>query len=1125
MPWGRGVRWLLLGTALTAPAWLLATESGLRFGLSCVERITHGAVRVEEASGRLIGDVELRGIAVETRAVSVRIAQADLNLRLTHLLVARVQAEWLTVQGLAVTVHGPSLPAPPHTPLTLKAPVYLAVEDGRLRDFHLRLADARQDWVVSEAQFAARWRGRWIRIGELKAVTEQTGPVQLHGRISIMDDLLHIEDFAITSPSVVNIAGAVALTDATQNALQLTWEKLRWPRPETLPWLNSPRGALTLDGPWRHYNWRLEAQTLGLEVPGDLSARGYGDLRSLDLREFRVKTLDGAVFGKGGVKWSPAVRTDLDVRWQNLNPVSRFSQWPGHLNGGVKLQVRWEQHRPLIQFEGGFDDSQLRGYPFALQTRGRTQQEKIFLEQMAVQSGASYLNVAGQLWPQLGLKGELHSTDFGSLWAGISGRGAVQFSAQGEPTAPRITLKASAQALGYGKYRAEVVALDARLDPGGRSDLNLKLQDVDAGIRLGELTLTGGGTRAAHQLALAASGTEGSVTLALTGAERQGVWRGSLTQARLVHSAPESPAKGAAPEVPGETWTLEEPAALSYARGRFDSEPVCLGAQTSRICARLGLAAGVQQIAFRIRNFDLHHLRPWLPGEWNVTGTLTGSAALAVHDGELTELRSDLDASPGHIEGGGVHMDYGPGRLQVEPEGGRLHAQWQLRPAGGEISAEVWVTAGGALLDRPMLGDLKVHLPDLSWLPVLSPEIAAAQGALDAHLDISGTPRAPSLDGKLQLAGGRLQLTTPGIELTDITASFERGHNAPLLLHAQALSGGGRIEVEGNIKTVQPKLAGEITFRGADVLGVNRPDIRAWLSPDLKLTLDGRSAKLTGQLGVPHAEITPRAIGEGGIAPSNDQVLVEEEAAAAQAAGHGMLIETEVKIALGDNVRFDGLGLKARLTGAITALDEPGRSTRGLGELRTDGGRYKAYGQDLQIETGRLIFSGGPVTDPAIDLTAFRKPSEEIKVGLHARGTLAAPEFSLFSEPAMTQEEQLAWLVLGRPLSSSDAGQRTQMAGAAMSLGLTGGDYLASRLAPRLGLDEVSIASKPGETTDLARFTIGKYVSPKLFVSYGVGLFQPGHFFRMQYDLTKHFKLVGESGLQQGGDVLYTIER
>lgn len=125
----------------------------------------------------------------------------------------------------------------------------------------------------------------------------------------------------------------------------------------------------------------------------------------------------------------------------------------------------------------------------------------------------------------------------------------------------------------------------------------------------------------------------------------------------------------------------------------------------------------------------------------------------------------------------------------------------------------------------------------------------------------------------------------------------------------------------------------------------------------------------------------------------------------------------------------------------------------------------------------------------------------------------------------MSQEEQLSWLVLGRSLTQTLANnQASQLTGAAASLGLTGGDLLAQRLAPRLGLDEVSLAAKPGETADLARLTLGKYLSPKLFVSYGFGLFQPGHFFRMQYDLSKRFKLVGESGLQQGGDVLYTIE-
>jgi translocation and assembly module TamB len=148
------------------------------------------------------------------------------------------------------------------------------------------------------------------------------------------------------------------------------------------------------------------------------------------------------------------------------------------------------------------------------------------------------------------------------------------------------------------------------------------------------------------------------------------------------------------------------------------------------------------------------------------------------------------------------------------------------------------------------------------------------------------------------------------------------------------------------------------------------------------------------------------------------------------------------------------------------------------------------------------------------------------RVGLRARGTLAAPQFSLYSDStvAISQEEQLSWLVLGRPLQTADSTQAGQMDQARASLGLAGGDLLAQRLAPRLGVDEVSVGAKPGETAELARLTIGKYLSPRLFLSYGVGLFQPGHFFRLQYDLSRRFKLVGESGLQQGGDVLYTIE-
>jgi len=1099
---------LVLAALVAVPAWLLGSESGLRFGLYCAERISGDAFSVREAHGRLLGDVRLAGLEVATPAAAVRIEQAALNLRLTRLLIGRAQAEFLTVQGLAVTVHDRPPPVE-RKPLTLRAPLRLAVEEGHLTDFRLRLARRQRDWVLPEARFAARWRGRWIVIAHLGAATAEAGPVHLRGRIAIADDLLQFEDFEINSPSTVKVEGAMALTDATESALQLSWEQLRWPRADLLPWLHSPRGVLRLEGPWQRYAWSLDARAVAADIPGDVEARGHGDLRSLAIEDVRVRALEGVVSGKGRVEWAGAVRTDLELRWQDLNPAARFAEWPGRLSGGATLTARWEARRPQVEFDGAFTDSQLRGYPFSLQARGRTEQDAVHLQEFAAQSGVSQLRAAGQLWPRLGLKGELRSADLGSLWAGLAGQGEAQFSVAGAPDALRFGVHAGAQAPGFRGVRARTLALDANVGFKGHSQLTLKLEGVEAGVALGELTLAGAGTRESHRATLALAGAEGSALLGFAGGERKGVWSGQLLEA-TVTPAQDTP------------WRLEEPAGLTARLVGLRLEPACLRGADSRACLDLDLAAQRQRIAFRFQQLELRHLRPWLPPDWTVAGSLSGTAALQIRNGELASLNADLAGSAGSIQGDGVRLDYGPGLLRVQPEDERLAATLSLTPAGGTVEGQVWISAGGALLDRPMLGNLRVNLPDLSWLPVLSPEIAAAQGSIDADLNVSGTLRSPSLDGHLQVANGNVRLATPGIELTDITASFDRGRDAPLNVHLSAKSGEGQFTLDGVLKAMQPKLLGTFALKGEQVLGFNTPELRAWITPNLTLALDGTHARLTGDVAVPRAEITPRELSAGGVAPSGDQLVVSHEDTRQ---GSVLAIESEVRVVLGDKVRFDGLGLKTRLEGAITAYDQADRPTTGRGELRLVGGRYKAYGQDLQIETGRLLFSGGPITDPAIDLSAFRKPLPDIKVGLRARGRLEAPEFSLYSEPAMSQEEQLSWLVLGRSLSATLKGnEASELSGAAASLGLTGGDLLAQQLAPRLGLDEVSLGAKPGETTDLARLTIGKYLSPKLFVSYGMGLFQPGHFFRLQYDLGKRFKLVGESGLQQGGDVLYSVE-
>ena len=126
----------------------------------------------------------------------------------------------------------------------------------------------------------------------------------------------------------------------------------------------------------------------------------------------------------------------------------------------------------------------------------------------------------------------------------------------------------------------------------------------------------------------------------------------------------------------------------------------------------------------------------------------------------------------------------------------------------------------------------------------------------------------------------------------------------------------------------------------------------------------------------------------------------------------------------------------------------------------------------------------------------------------------------------MSQTEQLSWLVLGRPLDQASSGEAEALNRAVLFLGMKGGHALAESIGTGLGLDEVRLETEPTAEGEQAALVLGKYLSPRLYVSYGIGLFQPINTLRLRYTLTRHWQVVTESNAEQtGGDLLFTIER
>jgi translocation and assembly module TamB len=123
----------------------------------------------------------------------------------------------------------------------------------------------------------------------------------------------------------------------------------------------------------------------------------------------------------------------------------------------------------------------------------------------------------------------------------------------------------------------------------------------------------------------------------------------------------------------------------------------------------------------------------------------------------------------------------------------------------------------------------------------------------------------------------------------------------------------------------------------------------------------------------------------------------------------------------------------------------------------------------------------------------------------------------------MPDNDIMAYMVLGHPLGDNK-GQAITVLEAASHLLSTGDSVvLQERMKQSLGIDVLDVESGSG---DLSRsmLTIGKYLTPKLFVSYGQSLFGVGGLFRMRYSLSNHWEVQTNSGIETGGDLFYKID-
>jgi translocation and assembly module TamB len=411
----------------------------------------------------------------------------------------------------------------------------------------------------------------------------------------------------------------------------------------------------------------------------------------------------------------------------------------------------------------------------------------------------------------------------------------------------------------------------------------------------------------------------------------------------------------------------------------------------------------------------------------------------------------------------------------------------------------------------PLRGELHAQTAELGYVTLYFPEIDKASGRLDANLAITGTLGTPLIEGTVKLSNTELDFFQINLALrqTELEATL---HDNALEFSGSSHIGPGTLSAKGSLAWRESLPYGHFHMEGSQLRVVDIPEAQIDASPNLDFTIKGRQITVAGSVNVPYAKIIPADL-TGAVRASPDEVLVGKEP---ENPNERFEVTSDVTVSLGDKVSIDTSGLKARLTGSIALHSGPDNITTGTGELSIEDGKYSAYGRQLDIQRGRLIFNGGVINNPGIDIRAV-KVFPDVTAGINVRGSLLQPRISYFSDPSLTQSQILSLLLAGGSLQSVQNRQN----GAAAQAIAQGGAILAQQLGSKVGIQDVSLESDLDETS----LVLGRYLSPRLYISYGVSLTQQLNTVKLRYTLSDRWTIKTEAGQARGADLVYTIQK
>ncbi|MEX2489094.1 MAG: translocation/assembly module TamB domain-containing protein [Pseudomonadales bacterium] len=425
-------------------------------------------------------------------------------------------------------------------------------------------------------------------------------------------------------------------------------------------------------------------------------------------------------------------------------------------------------------------------------------------------------------------------------------------------------------------------------------------------------------------------------------------------------------------------------------------------------------------------------------------------------------------------------------------------------------------------LNNPTKGEATLQLNG-NYVPLLTafaPQLSQGEGDVIANLRANTTGAAPTMSGELRIPqGASVAIPAMGIRISDIEFSAQADSANLVRLTGNATSGDGTVSLTGNIKMpFSNEREINLALSGQDFRTINTRDFKLIMSPRLNFSQAVDKTTLNGKITLDEGQIRYDDLETGTRSISSDVIIDDQQPDRSMWQQADVNLQLEVK----DQVHIRGYGLSANIAGTLNLDQGADTPPRAHGTLTLSNGTFERYGQTLNIDRGRLIYSG-PLGNPTVDVVTsrtVRSAGNEVKVTLTLSGPANNISSRISSEPAMSDANALSWLILGRPLISASDEEGQALAGSALSFGLKKALPITQEIGSTLGLDQFDVSA---DTTDSASIIAGKRVNENLFIQYNYDVFSRIGGVLLNYALTPHLSVEAQSGESQSLELIYTF--